>query len=96
MWKNSLKLLLVHCQGEIGKVIVGGAPEIPGVTILDKMNHINTVDDSLRRFVTFEPRAHVAMTVNLLLEPTRPDADAAFMRYQATPCASSSQTTSPR
>lgn len=83
MWKNSLELLLVHCQGEIGKVIVGGAPEIPGATILDKMNHINTVDDSLRRFVTFEPRAHVAMTVNLLLAPTRPDADAAFIVLQA-------------
>jgi len=83
MWKNSLELLLVHAQGEIGKVIVGGAPEIPGTTVLDKMNHINTVDDSLRRFVTFEPRAHVAMTVNLLLEPTRPDADAGFIVLQA-------------
>src|SRR6476620_4556945 len=83
MWKHSLKLLLVHCQGEIGKVIVGGAPEIPGATILDKMNHINSVDDSLRRFVTFEPRAHAAMTANLLLAPTRPDADAGFIVLQA-------------
>jgi proline racemase len=82
MWKNSLELLLVHCQGEIGKVIVGGAPDIPGATILDKMNHINTVDDWLRRFVTFEPRAHVAMTSNLLLPPCRPDADAAFIVLQ--------------
>ncbi len=83
MWKNSLHLLLVHCQGEIGKVIVGGAPEIPGDSILDKMNHINTLDDTLRRFVTFEPRAHAAMTVNLLLPPTRPDADAGFIVLQA-------------
>jgi proline racemase len=82
MWKNSLELLLVHCEGEIGKVITGGAPEIPGATILDKMNHINTVDDSLRRFVAFEPRAHVAMTTNLLLPPTRPDADAGFIVLQ--------------
>lgn len=81
-FEKSLELLLVHCQGEIGKVIVGGAPDIPGATIVDKMNHINTVDDSLRRFVTFEPRAHVAMTVNLLLPPTRPDADAAFIVLQ--------------
>ena len=83
MWKNSLELLLVHCQGEIGKVVTGGAPGIPGDTILDKMNYINTVDDSLRRFVTFEPRAHVAMTVNRLLPPCRPDADAAFIVLQA-------------
>lgn len=82
-FEASLDLLLVHCQGEIGKVIVGGAPDIPGATILDKMNHINRVDDRLRRFVTFEPRAHVAQSVNLLLPPTRADADAAFLVLQA-------------
>lgn len=81
-FEASLDLLLVHCQGEIGRIITGGAPEIPGATILEKMNHINQVDDSLRRFVTFEPRAHVAMTTNLLLPPTRPDADAAFIVLQ--------------
>ena len=82
-WPRSLQLIQVHCQGEIGKVLVGGAPEIPGHTMLDKMNHINQVDDSLRRFVTFEPRASVQMSVNLLVPPTRPDADAGFIVLQA-------------
>lgn len=81
-FEAALDLLLVHCQGEIGKVITGGAPDIPGVTVLEKMNHINTVDDSLRRFLTFEPRAGVAMTTNLLLPPCRPDADAGFIVLQ--------------
>jgi proline racemase len=83
MWKNSLEILQVHCQGEIGKVIVGGAPVIPGDTLLEQMNYINTVDDSLRRFVTFEPRAHVAMSMNLLVPPKHPDADAGFIVLQA-------------
>lgn len=83
MWKNSLEILQVHCQGEIGKVIVGGAPAIPGNSLLDQMNHINTVDASLRRFVTFEPRAHVAMSMNLLVPPKHPDADAGFIVLQA-------------
>ncbi|MDX3975191.1 proline racemase family protein [Shinella sp.] len=82
-FEKSLDLLLVHCQGELGHVLVGGAPDIPGATMLDKMNHINTVDDSLRRFVTFEPRANVAMSVNLITAPTRPDADAGFIVLQA-------------
>ncbi|MCJ8055927.1 proline racemase family protein [Shinella curvata] len=82
-FEKSLDLLLVHCQGELGHVLVGGAPDIPGATMLDKMNHINTVDDSLRRFVTFEPRAHVAQSVNLVVAPTRPDADAGFIVLQA-------------
>ncbi len=82
-FERSLELLLVHCQGELGHVLVNGAPDIPGATMLDKMNHLNSVDDSLRRFVTFEPRANVAMSVNLLVNPTRPDADAGFIVLQA-------------
>jgi proline racemase len=83
MWNPSLELLLVHCQGEIGKVITRSAPHIPGNTLLEQMNHINTVDDSLRRFVTFEPRAHVAMSTNLLMPPKHPEADAGFIVLQA-------------
>ncbi|MFO1033778.1 MAG: proline racemase family protein [Hyphomicrobiales bacterium] len=83
MWNNSLEILKVHCQGEIGNVLVAGAPDIPGKTLLDKMNHINTADDSLRRFVTFEPRASVAMSVNLLVPPVHPEADAGFIILQA-------------
>jgi proline racemase len=81
-FEAALDMLLVHCQGEVGRVITGGAPGIPGATVLEKMNHINEVDDSLRRFVTFEPRAGVAMTTNLLLPPCRPDADAGFIVLQ--------------
>ena len=80
---RSIELIQVHCQGEIGKVLVAGAPEIPGATMLDKMHHINKVDDSLRRFVTLEPRASAQMTINLLVAPTRPDADAGFIVLQA-------------
>lgn len=83
LWKDSLDVLQVHCQGEIGKVIVAGAPAIPGNTLLEQMNYINTVDDSLRRFVTSEPRAHVAMSMNLLVPPKHPEADAGFIVLQA-------------
>ncbi|MEN9893781.1 MAG: hypothetical protein RLY78_4076 [Pseudomonadota bacterium] len=80
---RTLDLLMVHCQGEGGHLLLDGAPEIPGATMLDKMNHLNQVDDRLRRFVTREPRAHLAMSVNLILPPTRPDADAGFIVLQS-------------
>ena len=79
---KSLEILLVHCQGESGNVLLSGAPELPGATVLEKMNHLNDVDDSLRLFVTREPRAQVVHTTNLLLPPCRPDADAAFIVLQ--------------
>jgi proline racemase len=79
---RALDILLVHCQGESGNVLVGGAPEIPGATVLDKMNHLNDVDPSLRLFLCREPRAQVVDTTNLLLPPCRPDADAGFIVLQ--------------
>ncbi len=82
IFDKSLDILLVHCQGESGNVLIGGAPDIPGATILDKMNHLNNVDPSLRLFLTREPRAQVVHTTNLLLPPSRPDADAAFIVLQ--------------
>lgn len=40
------------------------------------------VDDSLRRFVVFEPRGCAQQSVNLLMPPTRPDCDAGFLVFQ--------------
>ena len=82
-WKKTLQLVDVHCEGEIGKVITGGVIGIPGETMLDKMNYINEVDDSLRRLVVLEPRGCLQMSVNLLLPPTRPEAHAGFIVLQA-------------
>ncbi len=82
-WKQTLQLAEVHCEGEIGKIITGGVIGVPGATMLDKMNYINEVDDSLRRLVTLEPRGCLQMSVNLLLPPTRPEAQAGFIVLQA-------------
>jgi proline racemase len=82
-WKKTLQLVDVHCEGEIGKVITGGVIGIPGDTMLEKMNYINEVDDSLRRLVTLEPRGCLQMSVNLLLPPTRPEAQAGFIVLQS-------------
>lgn len=81
-WKKTLQVVDVHCEGEIGKVITSTTLDVPGATMLDKLVHINTVDDSLRRMVCFEPRGFAQMSVNLLLPPTRPDADAGFIVLQ--------------
>ncbi len=82
-FERSLHLVNVHCQGEVGRVIVEGADPIPGATLLDQMNLINAGHDALRRFVAFEPRASVAMSTNLLVPPAHPEADAGFIVLQA-------------
>ncbi|MFT2210718.1 proline racemase family protein [Rhizobium giardinii] len=82
-WKRTIQLLDVHCEGEIGKVAIGGVPKIPGNSIAEQLNHINTVDDSLRRFLCLEPRSGSIGSVNLLVPAKRADADAGFIILQA-------------
>lgn len=81
-WKKTLNLVEAHAEGEVGRVITSGVLDIPGETMLDKMTYINEVDDSIRRFCVFEPRGYAQMSSNLLLPPTRPDADAGFIILQ--------------
>jgi proline racemase len=77
-----VNLVGAHAEGEIGKVITGGVLDIPGSTVLEKLQHIATVDDHLVKFCLFEPRGAAQMSVNLLLPPSNPEADAAFVPLQ--------------
>ncbi|MEM7347374.1 MAG: proline racemase family protein, partial [Chloroflexota bacterium] len=81
-WSRALTIIGAHAEGEVGRVITGGVLDIPGDTMVDKMTHINTVDDSLVRFTLYEPRGSAQMTVNVLLPPTMARADAAFIPLQ--------------
>jgi proline racemase len=82
-WKRTIQLVDVHCEGEIGRVATGGVPNIPGNTIAEQLHHINTVDDSLRRFLCLEPRSGPLGSANLLVPPRREGADAGFIILQA-------------
>ncbi|MFB2549844.1 proline racemase family protein [Ensifer soli] len=82
-WKRTIQLLDVHCEGEIGRVAIGGVPKIPGNSVAEQMHHINTVDDGIRRFLCLEPRGTPLGSVNLLVPPKRPEADAGFIILQA-------------
>ena len=82
-WSRMLTMLDVHAEGEIGRVVTGGLPPIPGATMLEKLRWINEVDDSIRRFTVYEPRGTAHMTANLLLPPCHPDAAAGFIVLQA-------------
>lgn len=84
-WSRMVTMVGAHAEGEVGRVITGGVVDVPGATMLDKMRHLEA-DESFRRFLLLEPRGSAQMSVNLLLPPTRPDADAAFLVMQADGC----------
>ncbi len=73
-----------HAGGEPGRVIVGGVLDVPGRTMFEKKAYLETRADNLRRRMLREPRGYPAANCNLILPPTRPDADAGFVIMEQT------------
>lgn len=68
-----------HACGELNEVITGGVLDVPGRTMFEKMKHLEQNDDFLRKFLLNEPRGRVSQCVNLVLPPTRPEADVGYV-----------------
>ncbi len=68
-----------HACGEPGRVIVGGVLDVPGNTMFEKKTYLEQHADDLRRRMLREPRGYPALCCNLVLPPTRPEADAGFV-----------------
>lgn len=81
-WTRTLQTVDVHCAGEIGRVITGGVLNIPGTTMPEKLNHLNSVDDSLRRWLCSEPRSAPAGSFCLLVPACDPTADVGLIILQ--------------
>ena len=81
-FSRTIQTVDVHCAGEIGRVITGGILNSPGATMADKLDHLNTVDDSLRRWLCSEPRSGPAGSFCLLLPACDPRADVGLIILQ--------------
>lgn len=81
-WTRTLQTVDVHCAGEIGRVITGGVLNVRGATMAEKLLHLNTVDDSLRRFLCSEPRSGPAGSFCLLTPACDPAADVGLIILQ--------------
>ena len=73
----------VHAEGEQGTCYLGSVFDVPGASMRDKLRHINEVDDSIRKFLCFEPRGRPQTSANLVFPSLDPQADAGFIICQA-------------
>ncbi|MCY4354719.1 MAG: proline racemase family protein [Truepera sp.] len=83
-WKRTVTVVGCHAEGEVGRVITGGVLPPPGETIFDQKRYLEKEADGLRRFLLFEPRGGVFVHTNLVVPPTRPEVDAAFIIMEPT------------
>ena len=80
---KTLTAVEVHAEGEQGTCYLGSVFEVPGATMREKLHHLNEVDDSVRRFVTLEPRGRPQASANLVFPSTDPAAHAGFVICQS-------------
>ncbi len=81
-WSRTIQTVDVHCEGEIGRVITGGVLNVPGASMAEKLHHLNSVDDGLRRWLCSEPRSGPAGSFCLLTPACDPAADVGFIVLQ--------------
>ncbi len=78
-FSKMIQAIDLHAGGEPGRVIVGGVLDVPGRSMFEKMQHLATHGDDLRKRMLREPRGYPAANCNLILPPTRAEADAGFV-----------------
>lgn len=82
-FSRTVQTVDVHCAGEIGRVITGGVLNVPGATMAEKLHHLNTGGDDLRRMLCSEPRSGPAGSFCLLVPACDPRADVGLIILQA-------------
>lgn len=74
-----LDVVDVHAGGDVGRVIVDGVVAPPGDTTAERAHRLRHEADGLRRLLTRYPHGSPSHCVNLLVPPSRTEADAAVV-----------------
>ena len=82
VWGNGRKVFKcvdLHCGGEPARVLVSGAPSIPGNSMMEKRKYFMDNLDNIRQVLLTEPRGYPCQNLNILVPPTCPDADIGYI-----------------
>jgi proline racemase len=73
-----------HAAGELGKVVTGGLPPVPGGTVFEKKLYFEEHLDHLRKLLLFEPRGGVVHVANFVVPATDPGAAMGYVIAEST------------
>jgi proline racemase len=78
-----VKTIDADVAGEAVRLIVEGAPSVPGRTMAEKRNWLRKHGDGVRRLLMLEPRGHSGMHGAMLTEPVSPASHAGVLSMHA-------------
>jgi len=83
-WSRKISVVGAHAEGEVGNVVVGGIPHIPGKNMFEKKEYMESHMDEIRQMLLFEPRGGPFHNANILLPPSDPRADMGYIIMEST------------
>ena len=75
-----------HTCGNPVRVVAGGAPHLPGSTIIERRRYFLENLDWIRTGLMFEPRGHDMMSGSILMPSTRDDCDIGIVFIETSGC----------
>lgn len=80
---RTLELVDTQAGGDVSRIVLAGVDRLPGRTVREKQRYLEDRADGLRRLLLSEPYGDPAMSVNLVVEPARPEAQAGYIIMEA-------------
>jgi 4-hydroxyproline epimerase len=75
-----------HTCGNPVRLVVDGAPQLAGETMLDRREHFMSEYDWIRTALMFEPRGHAMMSGSILYPTSREDCDMGVLFIETSGC----------
>jgi proline racemase len=75
-----------HTEGMPTRVVTGGVGALPGDTMFERKQYLETRLDDVRQLLMYEPRGHSAMSGAILQPSSRPDADWGVLFIEVSGC----------
>jgi trans-L-3-hydroxyproline dehydratase len=78
-----LEVIDMQAGGDVSRIVVGGVTDLPGDTVLAKARYLESDGDGLRRLLLSDPYGDSAMSVDLVVPPSHPAAEAGYIIMEA-------------
>lgn len=78
-----LELIDMQAGGDVSRIVTSGIGRLPGDSVLEQVRYLGEHGDGLRRLLLSEPYGDPAMSVDLVVEPCHPEAQAGYIIMEA-------------
>lgn len=80
---RSIELVDMQSGGDVSRIVTRGVGHLPGGSVLEQMRYIQTYGDGFRRWLLNEPYGDPFMSIDLIVPPGNPKAQAGYIIMEA-------------